>query len=123
MVVQHNLTAMNHARQYDIVMSKRKKSTERLSSGYRLNRAADDAANLTISEKMRSQIRGLNQASDNAKDGISLLQIADGALDESQQMIHRIKELAVKAANGTNTDADRQAMQDEIDQLVSEIDG
>lgn len=122
MVVQHNLTAMNHARQYDIVTSKSKKSTERLSSGYRLNRAADDAANLTISEKMRSQIRGLNQASDNAKDGISLLQIADGALDESQQMIHRIKELAVKAANGTNTDADRQAMQDEIDQLVSEID-
>lgn len=122
MVVQHNLTAMNHARQYDIVTSKRKKSTERLSSGYRLNRAADDAANLTISEKMRAQIRGLNQASDNAKDGISLLQIADGALDESQQMIHRIKELAVKAANGTNTDADRQAMQDEIDQLVSEID-
>lgn len=122
MVVQHNLTAANTARQYNIITSNRKKNTERLSSGYRINRAADDAANLTISEKMRSQIRGLNQASDNANDGISLLQIADGALDESQQMIHRIKELAVQASNGTNTDADRQAIQAEIDELVSEID-
>lgn len=122
MVVQHNLSAANTARQYSIITSNRRKNTERLSSGYRINRAADDAANLTISEKMRSQIRGLNQASNNANDGISLLQIADGALDESQQMIHRIKELAVKASNGTNTDADRQAIQAEIDELVSEID-
>lgn len=122
MVLQHNMAAMGASRQYGIVTSQRGKNTERLSSGYKINRAADDAANLSISEKMRMQIRGLNQAANNAQDGISLLQIADGALAEDHDMVQRIRELAIKAANGTNTESDRRAIQDEIDHLVSEVD-
>lgn len=122
MVLQHNLAAEGAVRQYGMVNSKRSKNTERLSTGYKINRAADDAANLSISEKMRMQIRGLNKATENAQDGISLLQIADGALAEDHQMVQRIRELAVKAANGTNTDADREAIQAEIGSLVKEID-
>lgn len=122
MVVAHNLAAMNTQRQYGIVLFDRKKSTEKLSSGYKINRAADDAAGLTISEKMRSQIRGLNQGSENIQDGISLVQIADGALAEVNDMLHRMTELSVKSANGTNTDEDRSAIQKEMQQIISEID-
>lgn len=122
MILQHNLIADNAARQYSIVVGRRGKSMERLSSGYKVNRASDDAANLTISEKMRYQIRGLGKASENAQDGISLLQIADGALEEDHAIIQRIRELSVKAANGTNTEADREAIQEEINQLITEVD-
>ena len=122
MVVQHNLTAMNSNRQLGMVTSQQSKSSEKLSSGYRINRAADDAAGLTISEKMRSQIRGLNRASTNAQDGISLIQTAEGALNEVHSILQRMNELAVQAANDPNTTADRGALQDEINQLVSEID-
>ena len=122
MVVQHNLSAMNTSRQLTGVQSALSKSTEKLSSGYRINRAADDAAGLSISEKMRSQIRGLNRASDNAQDGISLIQVAEGALNESHAILQRMNELATQAANDTNTSTDRTAIQAEIDQLTSEID-
>ena len=122
MVVQHNLTAMNANRQLSGVQSAQQKSTEKLSSGYRINRAGDDAAGLSISEKMRSQIRGLDKASSNAQDGISLIQIAEGALNETHSILQRMNELATQAANDTNTDDDRTAIGDEITQLASEID-
>ena len=122
MVVQHNLTAMNSNRMLGITTGTQAKSTEKLSSGYKINRAADDAAGLSISEKMRKQIRGLTQASLNAEDGISAVQTAEGALNEVQDMLQRMNELAVKAANGTNSEDDRNYIQDEIDQLVTEID-
>ena len=119
--VVNNLSAMNAQRQFNITGSTVKKSMEKLSSGYKINRAADDAAGLTISEKMRSLIRGMNQGSDNIQDGISVMQIADGALAEVHGMLHRMTELSIKAANGTNTAADRQAIQSEINQLSAEI--
>lgn len=122
MVLAHNLTAMSAQRQFNIVGTSKKKSTEKLSSGYKINRAADDAAGLTISEKMRSLIRGLNQGSDNIQEGISLIQIADGAMDEICSMLHRVKELSIKANNDTNTASDREAMQKEINQIFSELD-
>ncbi len=122
MVVQHNLTAMNSNRMLGVTSSAQAKSTEKLSSGYKINRAADDAAGLSISEKMRKQIRGLSQASLNAEDGISAVQTAEGALTEVHDMLQRMNELAVKSANGTNSEDDRQYIQDEIDQLVTEID-
>ena len=122
MVIAHNMAAMNAQRQYGIVTTRKAKSTEKLSSGYKINRAADDAAGLTISEKMRSQIRGLTQASENCQDGISLVQIGDGAMAEVQDMLHRMTELSVKSANGTNTAEDRNAIQKEINQLLEEID-
>ena len=122
MVVQHNLTAMNANRQLGITTGQQAKSSEKLSSGYRINRAADDAAGLTISEKMRSQIRGLNKASDNAQDGISLIQTAEGALNEAHSILQRMNELATQAANDTNTTSDRTAIQKEINALTSELD-
>ena len=122
MVVQHNLTAMNSNRMLGITTKSQAKSTEKLSSGYKINRAADDAAGLSISEKMRKQIRGLTQASSNAQDGISAVQTAEGALNEVQDMLQRMNELAVKAANGTNSEDDRSYIQNEIDQLTTEID-
>ena len=122
MVVQHNLTAMNSNRQLGITTSAQAKSSEKLSSGYRINRAGDDAAGLTISEKMRSQIRGLNKASSNAQDGVSLIQVAEGALAETHSILQRMNELATQAANDTNTTADRNAIAAEIHQLTSEID-
>ncbi len=122
MVVQHNLTAMNSNRMLGLTQTTQAKSTEKLSSGYKINRAADDAAGLSISEKMRKQMRGLTQASLNAEDGISAVQTAEGALNEVQDMLQRMNELAVKAANGTMSTDDRQYIQDEIDQLVDEID-
>ena len=122
MVVQHNLTAMNANRMLGLTSSAQAKSTEKLSSGYKINRAADDAAGLSISEKMRKQIRGLSQASLNAEDGISAVQTAEGALNEVQDMLQRMNELAVKAANGTMSENDRSYIQDEIDALVTEID-
>lgn len=122
MVVQHNLTAMNSNRMLGITTNAQAKSTEKLSSGYKINRAADDAAGLAISEKMRKQIRGLDQASDNAQDGISAVQTAEGALTEVHDMLQRMNELAVKASNGTMSTDDRNYVQTEIDELVSEID-
>ena len=122
MVVQHNLTAMNSNRMLGITTKSQAKSTEKLSSGYKINRAADDAAGLSISEKMRKQIRGLTQASSNAQDGISAVQTAEGALNEVQDMLQRMNELAVKAANGTQAENERSYIQNEIDQLVTEID-
>ena len=122
MVVQHNLTAMNANRQLGITTGQQAKSSEKLSSGYRINRAGDDAAGLSISEKMRSQIRGLNKASDNAQNGISLIQVAEGALNETHSILQRMNELATQAANDTNTSVDRGAIQSEIDQLTSEVD-
>ena len=122
MVVQHNMQAMNANRMLGVTTSAQAKSTEKLSSGYRINRAADDAAGLSISEKMRKQIRGLSQASDNAQDGISCVQTAEGALTEVHSMLQRMNELAVKAGNGTMSEDDRQNVQDEIDQLTTEID-
>ena len=121
MVVQHNMQAMNANRQLGVTTESQKKVTEKLSSGYKVNRAADDAAGLTISEKMRSQIRGLTQASANAQDGISCVQTAEGALTEVHSMLQRMNELAVKAANGTNTSADRLAIQAEVSALGKEI--
>ena len=121
MVVQHNITAMNTNRMLGISTKAQAKSTEKLSSGYRINRAADDAAGLSISEKMRSQIRGLKQASKNAEDGISLIQTAEGALNESHSILQRMRELAVQAANGTETNDDREAVNDEISQLQEEL--
>ena len=122
MVVQHNLTAMNTNRQLGITTGAQAKSTEKLSSGYRINRAADDAAGLSISEKMRKQIRGLDQASTNAQDGVSAVQTAEGALTEVHSMLQRMNELAVQSSNGTNSADDREAIQSEIDQLTKEID-
>ena len=122
MVVQHNLQAMNANRMLNVTTGQQAKSTEKLSSGYRINRAADDAAGLTISEKMRKQIKGLDQASTNAQDGVSAVQTAEGALTEVHSMLQRMNELAVQSANGTNAQSDRQAIQDEIDQLATEID-
>jgi flagellin len=121
MVVQHNMQAMNANRQLGVTTGAQSKVTEKLSSGYKINRAADDAAGLTISEKMRSNIRGLTQASANAQDGVSCVQTAEGALTEVHSMLQRMNELAVKAANGTNTSADRIAIQSEISALTSEI--
>ncbi len=121
MVVQHNLTAANTNRQLGITTNGLQKSTEKLSSGYKINRAADDAAGLSISEKMRNQIRGLNKASDNAQDGISLVQTAEGALNEVHSMLQRMSELSVQAANGTNATTDRAALNDEVKQLKTEI--
>ena len=121
MVVQHNMQAANANRQLGITTSLQAKSTEKLSSGYRVNRAGDDAAGLAISEKMRSQIRGLDKASTNAQDGISLIQVAEGALNETHSILQRMNELATQAANDTNTSTDRTAIQNEMDQLTSEI--
>ena len=122
MVVQHNMQAMNANRMLNVTTSTQAKSTEKLSSGYKINRAADDAAGLTISEKMRKQIKGLDQASTNAEDGVSAVQTAEGALTEVHSMLQRMNELANQASNGTNSKADRDAIQSEIDQLNTEID-
>ena len=122
MVVQHNMQAANANRMLNVTTGQQAKSTEKLSSGYRINRAADDAAGLTISEKMRKQIRGLDQASTNAQDGVSSVQTAEGALTEVHSMLQRMNELATQASNGTNSESDRSAIQDEIDQLTTEID-
>ncbi|MBP3262328.1 flagellin N-terminal helical domain-containing protein [Pseudobutyrivibrio sp.] len=122
MVVQHNMQAANASRMLGITTNAQSKSTEKLSSGFRINRAADDAAGLSISEKMRKQIRGLDQASTNASDGISAVQTAEGALTEVHSMLQRMNELAVQAANGTNSESDRTSIQDEIEQLTTEID-
>lgn len=122
MVVQHNLTAMNSNRMLGLTSATQAKSTEKLSSGYRINRAGDDAAGLAISEKMRRQVRGLTQASANAQDGISMVQTAEGALNEVHDMLQRINELAVKGENGTLTSSDRSYINSEVKQLMSEID-
>jgi flagellin len=122
MIVQHNLRAMNSNRMLGLTQATQSKSTEKLSSGYKINRAADDAAGLAISEKMRRQIRGLSQASLNAQDGISMVQTAEGALHEVHDMLQRMNELAVKAANGTNMTEDQSYIQKEVSALVSEID-
>ncbi len=121
MVISHNLSAMNAQRQFNITTNSKAKSSEKLSSGYKINRAADDAAGLAISEKMRRQIRGLNQGALNTQDGISLLKVADGALNEVHDMLHRVTELSIQAANGTNTTEDREAIQQEVNQIISEI--
>ena len=122
MVVQHNMQAMNANRMLGITSNQQAKSSEKLSSGYRINRAADDAAGLSISEKMSNQIRGLNMGSKNTLDGISICQVADGALAEVNSMLHRITELSVMAANDVNSDEDRQCIQDEINQITLEVD-
>ena len=122
MVVQHNLTAMNSNRMLGITQGAQAKSSEKLSSGYKINRAADDAAGLSISEKMRKQINGLDRAATNAQDGVSAVQTAEGALTEVHSMLQRMNELAVQAANGTNSEDDRAAIQAEVDQLITEID-
>ena len=122
MVVQHNLTAMNTNRQLGLTTKAQAKSTEKLSSGYKVNRAADDAAGLTISETMRAQIRGLNKASENAQNGISAIQTAEGALNETHSILQRMNELATQAANDTNTTKDRNAIKDELNQLIQEVD-
>ncbi|MCR5719541.1 MAG: flagellin [Lachnospiraceae bacterium] len=122
MVVQHNLTAMNSNRMLGLTTASQAKSTEKLSSGYKINRAADDAAGLAISEKMRRQVRGLTQASLNAQDGISMVQTAEGALNEVHDMLQRMNELAVKAANGTNQEEDRGYIDSEVQALKAEID-
>ena len=122
MVVQHNMQAANANRMLNVTTGQQAKSTEKLSSGYRINRAADDAAGLTISEKMRKQIKGLDRASTNAEDGVSAVQTAEGALTEVHSMLQRMNELATQAANGTNSQDDRSAIQDEVDQLTTEID-
>ncbi len=122
MVVQHNITAMNSNRQLGVTTSGQAKSSEKLSSGYRINRAGDDAAGLKISEKMRSQVRGLNRASDNAQDGISLIQTAEGALNEAHSILQRMNELAVQGANDTNENIDRDAINEELSALTAELD-
>ena len=122
MIVKHNITAMNSNRMLGLTTASQAKSTEKLSSGYKINRAADDAAGLSISEKMRRQVRGLTQASANAQDGISVVQTAEGALNEVEDMLQRMNELAVKGENGTLTTSDRAAIQAEIGQLMSEVD-
>ena len=121
MVVQHNLTAMNTNRQLGMINGAQQKSTEKLSSGYRINRAGDDAAGLSISEKMRSQIRGLNKASNNAENGISLIQTAEGALNEVHSILQRMNELATQGANDVNTSIDRAAINKEISNLSKEL--
>ena len=121
MIVQHNMTALNANRQLGITNSSLAKRTEKLSSGYRVNRAADDAAGLSISEKMRGQIRGLNQASRNAQDGISLIQTAEGAMNEIHSVLQRMRELTVQASNDTYVTADRRAIAKEVRALTSEI--
>ena len=121
MVVQHNISSINTNRQLGISTNALAKSTEKLSSGYRINRAADDAAGLSISEKMRGQVRGLQRASDNAQDGISLIQTAEGAMDQQHQILQRARELAVQAANDTNVAEDRNAISQELDQLYKEF--
>ncbi len=121
-VIAHNITAMNTQRQYGINTDLKAKTAEKLASGYRINRAADDAAGLAISEKMRSQIRGLTKGVQNTEEGVSLCHVADGALNEVSAMLHRMKELSVQSANGTNTDEDRENLQDEVSQLLEEID-
>jgi flagellin len=122
MVVQHNLTAMNSNRQLGVTTGLQAKSSEKLSSGYKINRAGDDAAGLKISEKMRSQIRGLNKASDNAEDGVSLIQTAEGALNEAHSILQRMNELAVQGANDTNQNIDRDAIDQELEALTTELD-
>ena len=122
MRINNNLMAMNTHRQLGIGTNNGAKSMEKLSSGFRINRAGDDAAGLAISEKMRAQVRGLNQASRNAQDGISLVQTAEGALNETQAILQRMRELAVQSSNDTNVNEDRTAIQNEIDQLTTEID-
>ena len=122
MVVQHNMQAANANRMLNVTTSAQSKSTEKLSSGYKINRAADDAAGLSISEKMRKQIKGLDRASTNAQDGVSAVQTAEGALTEVHSMLQRMNELATQSANGTNSTTDRKAIQDEVDQLTKEID-
>ena len=122
MIVQHNLTAMNSNRQLGITTGAQAKSSEKLSSGYRINRAGDDAAGLKISEKMRSQVRGLTRASTNAQDGVSLIQTAEGALNEAHSILQRMNELAVQGANDTNESIDRDAINEELDQLTEELD-
>lgn len=122
MVVQHNLRAVNSNRMLGLTSNTQSKSTEKLSSGYKINRAADDAAGLAISEKMRRQVRGLTQASLNAQDGVSCVQTAEGALNEVHDMLQRMNELAVKSANGTNQSEDQEYIQKEVDNLLSEID-
>lgn len=122
MVIQHNMSAANANRMLGMVVTDQSKSIEKLSSGYRINRAADDAAGLSISEKMRGQIRGLEQASTNAQDGISMIQTAEGALNETHSILQRMRELAVQAATGTETNDDREALQSEVEQLQAEID-
>ncbi len=121
MIIQHNLSALNANRQLNIVRKTGSKSAEKLSSGYRINRAADDAAGLSISEKMRKQIRGLTKAKENVEDGISLCQVADGAMAEMHDMTNRMNELCVQAANGTNSADDRSYIQMEIDNIVEEF--
>ena len=122
MIIQHNMQAANANRMLGQVVTSQSKSTEKLSSGYRINRAADDAAGLSISEKMRAQIRGLNQGSTNAQDGISLAQTAEGALNETHAILQRMRQLSVQGANGTETSVDRAAIKTEMDQLIDEID-
>ena len=122
MVVQHNLTAMNANRQLGVTTGSQSKSSEKLSSGYRINRAGDDAAGLKISEKMRSQVRGLNRASTNAQDGVSLIQTAEGALNEAHSILQRMNELAVQGANDTNENIDRDAINEELAALTDELD-
>lgn len=121
-VIAHNIASQFTNRQLNITTGKKTKSAEKLSSGYKINRSADDAAGLQISEKMRSQIRGLNQASRNIQDGVSLCQVADGALNETTDILQRMRELSIQSANGTNGESDRQAIQEEIDQLTKEVD-
>ena len=122
LTISHNLLAMNAQNKLNVNVSKRAKSTEKLSSGYRINRAADDAAGLAISEKMRRQIRGLNQGTENAMDGVSWSQIGDGALEEAQDILHRMTELTIKSLNETNTEEDRAYMEMEFEALQSELD-
>ncbi|WBW95463.1 flagellin N-terminal helical domain-containing protein [Oceanirhabdus sp. W0125-5] len=122
MIINHNLNAMNAHRQMGVNIGNAGKSMEKLSSGMRINRAGDDAAGLSISEKMRAQVRGLNQASRNAQDGISLIQTAEGALQETQEIVQRMRELAVQAANDTNVTDDRKAIKTEVDELIKEVD-
>jgi len=121
MIVQHNMTALNANRQLGVSNSSLAKSTEKLSSGYRINRAGDDAAGLSISEKMRGQIRGLDRASTNAQDGVSLVQTAEGAMNEVHSILQRMRELAVQGANDTNVQKDRDAINAEMEQLTEEI--
>lgn len=122
MIINHNMNALNAHRNMNVNNTAAGKSMEKLSSGLRINRAGDDAAGLAISEKMRGQIRGLTQASRNASDGISMIQTAEGALNETQNILQRMRELSVQSSNDTNTDADRQSIQKEIEQLTEEID-
>lgn len=122
MIIQHNMTAINANRQLGVTTGLQSKSSEKLASGYRINRAADDAAGLAISEKMRSQVRGLNKASDNAQDGVSLIQTAEGALTEAHSILQRMNELAVQGANDTNQTIDRESINEELNSLTEELD-